>query len=91
MTDLQSDDQTEAILLVDANNAFNSLNRAMRNIQSLCPPLAKIVVNTYCNNPPLFIDGEVIPSIARRDHPRGSPCHVHLHLCYHPTHPQTPK
>ena len=64
MTDIQEDDQTETVLLVDASNAFNSLNReaAMRNIQSLCPPLAKIVVNTYRNNAPLFIDGEVIPS-----------------------------
>ena len=60
MTDIQEDDQTEAVLLVDASNAFNSLNReaAMRNIQSLCPPL----VNTYRNNAPLFIDGEVTPS-----------------------------
>ena len=54
MTDIQVNDQTEAVLLVD----FNSLNReaAMRNIQSLCPTLAKIVVNTYHNNAPLFID-----------------------------------
>ena len=64
MTDIQVDEQTEAVLLVDTSNAFNSLNReaAMRNIQSLCPPLAKIVVITYRNNAPLLIDGEVIPS-----------------------------
>ena len=67
MADTQVDDQTEAVLLVDASNVFNFLNReaAMKNIQSLCPPLAKIVVNTYCNNAPLFIDGKDIPSQER--------------------------
>ena len=50
--------------MVDTNNAFNSLNReaAMRNIQALCPPLAKIVVNTYRDNTPLFTNGETILS-----------------------------
>ena len=64
MTDVQMDEQTEAVLLVGASNTFNSLYReaAMRNIRSLCPLSAKIVVNTYRNNVPLFIDGEVIPS-----------------------------
>ena len=40
---------TEAMLLVDATNAFNSLNRqvALHNIRRLCPPLATILINTY--------------------------------------------
>ena len=39
----------EAIPLVDAFNAFNSLNRqvALRNMLHLCPSLAKIIMNTY--------------------------------------------
>ena len=42
----QSD--TEAIL-VDASNAFNSLNRvvALHNIRSICPPIATLLINTY--------------------------------------------
>ena len=56
------DDSTEAVLLVDASNAFNCLNRqvALHNIQTLCPPLANILINTYRKNIPLFIDGRHI-------------------------------
>ena len=40
---------SEAVLLVDATNAFNSLNRqaALHNITVSCPPLAQILINTY--------------------------------------------
>ena len=53
---------TEAILLVDSANAFNSLNRqvALRNIIKLCSPLATVLVNTYREDIQLFIDGETL-------------------------------
>ena len=56
--------ETEAVLLVDASNAFNSLNReaALRNIQHLCQTLSKIITNTYRENPQLFIDGNILYS-----------------------------
>ena len=56
--------EAEALLLVDASNAFNSLNRqaALHNIQHLCPPLFKILIKTYRENVQLFIDGETIMS-----------------------------
>ena len=56
--------ETEAAILVDASNDFNSLNRqvALRNIQQLCPPLSMILTNTYRENIDLFIDGETIYS-----------------------------
>ena len=49
---------TEAVLLVDASNAFNSLNRqaALHNIRHLCPPIVTTLINTY-RDPTLFIDG----------------------------------
>ena len=46
---LYDDDSTEGLLLVDASNAFNQLNRqaALHNISTLCPPLATVLQNTY--------------------------------------------
>ena len=40
---------TEAVLLVEATNVFNSLNGqvALQNIRRLCPPLATTLINTY--------------------------------------------
>ena len=40
---------SQALLLVDASNAFNSLNRqaAVHNIKKLCPPLYRYIHNTY--------------------------------------------
>ncbi|ETW95667.1 MAG: hypothetical protein ETSY2_47825 [Candidatus Entotheonella gemina] len=57
-------DDVEAVLLVDATNAFNHINRqvALQNIRRLCPPIATILINSYRSNIDLFIDGEVIPS-----------------------------
>ena len=42
-------EETEAILLVDAENAFNNLNRkaALHNIKELCPPFYRYLNNTY--------------------------------------------
>ena len=55
-----NDKNTFAVLLVDANNAFNSLNRELflDNISYICPTISVFVKNCY--NPPsrLFIIGE---------------------------------
>ena len=52
--------ETEAILLVDAENAFNNLNReaALKNIKVLCPPLHQYLHNTYQKPAKLVISGE---------------------------------
>ena len=43
------DDSCEAVLMVDADNAFNRLNRkaALHNIQRSCPPLYQYLHNGY--------------------------------------------
>ena len=52
-------ESTEAVILVDAENAFNKLNRqaALHNIQYLCPPLATVLINSYRKPSRLFITG----------------------------------
>ena len=62
--ELFESDDTEAVLLVDAHNAFNSLNRqvALRNIPSLCPSLAPILINSYRDPANLYIDNTTILS-----------------------------
>ena len=54
----------EAVLLVDASNAFNSLNRqvALLNILNLCPSIATILINCYRSDIPLYIDGDTLVS-----------------------------
>ena len=52
-------DETDAVLLIDASNAFNALNRAaaLHNIRMLCSTLATYVINTYRQPAHLFITG----------------------------------
>ena len=49
MREIFEDDDCEAVILVDASNAFNALNRqtALHNIQYICPAFAIILINTY--------------------------------------------
>ena len=73
MRETFEDLNTEAALLVDASNAFNTLNRnvALHNIQKRCPPLAKVLINTYRHDPQLFIGGETL--LSREGTTQGDP------------------
>lgn len=53
------DEDTEGILLVDAKNAFNSLNRkvALHNVQYSCPALSTSLHNCYSRPTRLFVSG----------------------------------
>lgn len=54
----------EGLLLADASNAFNSLNRqlALVNISHLCPSISQILINTYRNDSLLFCGEETFLS-----------------------------
>ena len=54
------DEGTEAVLLVDAENAFNNLNRkaALHNIKELCPTFHRYLMNTYQKPAELIVPGK---------------------------------
>lgn len=49
MHSIFEEEETDAVLLMDASNAFKALNRtaALHNIRVLCPPIATYAINTY--------------------------------------------
>ena len=55
---------SEAMLLVDASNAFNSLNRAnaLLNMRSLCPPFSTVLTNIYRESSELFLGASTLHS-----------------------------
>ncbi|XP_057316854.1 uncharacterized protein LOC130657880 [Hydractinia symbiolongicarpus] len=65
MKDIFEDEETDGVLLVDASNAFNSLNRRvlLHNLKIICPKLAIYVTNCYQTQARLFVtDGLEISS-----------------------------
>ena len=60
MRNIFQDSETEAVLVVDANNAFNSLNckGALHYISIIiCPSIAQILINTYRGPVTQFVTG----------------------------------
>ena len=57
MREIYNQPDCEGVLLVDATNAFNSLNRkaTLHNIKVSCPSLAQYVENTYKDPTHLYI------------------------------------
>ena len=64
MRDSFHDEGVEAVLLVDASNAFNSLNRnaALLNIRFTCLTLATVLINVYRNSTELVVDKFLLAS-----------------------------
>ena len=59
MVELFNADDTDAVLLVDATNAFNLLNRkvALHNIRFTCPAISTVLINIYRTPAKLFVVG----------------------------------
>ena len=64
MSCMFEEDNTEAMLFVDASNAFNRLNRqvTLHNTQYICPAMGPILINTYRNASWLFVGGQCMLS-----------------------------
>ena len=52
-------DATDGLLLIDADNAFNRVNRlaAISNVQYVCPLLKHVLINFYRSPSRIFIAG----------------------------------
>ena len=61
MKEIEALEGTEAILLVDATNAFNTINlvlqAALHNIKVICPAMSTVLNNTYTKPIRLFVSG----------------------------------
>ena len=64
MNQMFMSEETEVVLLVDATNAFNSVNRLalLHNVQVVCPGLATIAANLYRQATPLFVGNSTVLS-----------------------------
>ena len=58
MAEIFEEDDTETILLVDAGNAFNSINRSIMIHNITCPSLSMFVENCYRHEIRLFVIGD---------------------------------
>ena len=59
MREIYTENDADAVLLVDATNAFNAINREamLHNISIKCPSFSQYVNNTYGNASKLYITG----------------------------------
>ena len=64
MSNIFQEESTEAMIFVDASNAFNNLNRQaiLLNVTTICPSLAPALINTYRSPSRLFVGGQCLLS-----------------------------
>ena len=83
MAKAYSDDTTEALLLVDAENAFNNLNRktALENVKSLCPSFYTFLNNSYKSPSNLYVSGSASHTIieSQEGTTQGDPCAMDMY------------
>ena len=79
MRDFLNDDSSDGVLLIDADNAFNRVNRAVAlwNVQYTCPVMKHVLVNFYRSPTRIFMsgDGSFEFTVSRRYHSRMSAGH----------------
>ena len=62
-------DDTDGILLIDADNAFNRVNRAaaLWNVQYVCPSLKFALINTYRSPTRIFVSGKTFVEFSSQE------------------------
>ena len=80
MRSIFEEDECDAVLLIDADNAFNRINRKvmLHNIRLICPIVATYVHNFYNQDSRLFISGGVEIS-SREGTTQGDPIAMPLY------------
>ena len=70
-----TDDDSDGILLIDADNAFNRINRkvALWNIQHTCPALKHILINFYRSSSQIYVNSEGFFSLFQEGTTQGCP------------------
>jgi len=69
------DDDSDGIPLIDADNAFNRVNRAVAlwNIQYICPAMKHVLINFYRSPTRIFMNGDGFFELLSRGHHSGMP------------------
>ena len=80
MSDIYNDDDTHGIIQVDANNAFNTINRKMflHNIQVICPEVSTFISNCYQKPARLFVVGG-IEILSQEGTTQGDPASMYVY------------
>ena len=70
----------DAVLLIDAKNAFSSINRKvimLHDLKCICPVIASYIINCYVTSSRLFIVGEGEMDNSRRPNSYENICMSH--------------
>ena len=81
LKEIFEDDSTESVLLIDASNTFNRMNRsaALHNIRYQCASLSTYLIKRYRQESRLFITGG--GKIASKEGTTQEHCRVIPYLC----------
>ena len=80
---IYEDPDNEAVLLVDAENAFNSLNRraALNNLQYTCPEFFKYILNTYRAPADLYVSNSDETIVSEEGTTQGDTSAMGVYAC----------
>ena len=80
---MYEDPEVECILLIDASNAFNALNRAtaLKNIKYTCPEMSTFVENIYNCEAELFVSNSEETILSKEGTTKGGPEAMPFYSC----------